>query len=212
MTPRSSINECGQWSTKRLLLCTITLKPWGCEEMKVAAAVSDTVWGSLLACACTLLPAHLCPVPWAGPAGPSITNRRAVMTCCASHKGRVRGKRQFRFHQSWGGVRRGLIKRQTLLIVYSSVSSQAQTSWYSGFSLRLVWSQSKYKIWIWKAVISSLPDQKHLKSNALLDSSFNMVLCSEKSFISVFCSCKYVINAAALFRIQQGVWISVIGS
>lgn len=148
---------------------------------KPAAVVSDTDWGSLLACACALLSAHLCPVPsrerWAEPAGPSLTNKRGVMTRCASHKGRERGKGQFKFHQSWGGVRRGLIRQQTLLIAYSSVSSQAQASWYSGLSLRLVWSQSKYKTWIWKAVISSLPDQKHLKSNALLDSSFNVVLC-----------------------------------
>lgn len=104
------------------------LKPWGYEEMKVGCCCQWYRLGVPAGlCLCSAVSPSL-PSPLGHPAGPSVINKLDVMTGCASHKGRERGKKQFKFHQGWGGVRRGLIRWQTLLIAYSSVSSQAQTS------------------------------------------------------------------------------------
>lgn len=156
----------------------------GCRRRwyRLGVPADRLVWSAARA----LVPAQFCRVPPRRQPGlnhrgqPSLTSRVCIMPRRASRNGRARGKRQFKFHQSRGGVRRGLIRWQALLITYSGVSSRVQTSRYSGLSVRLVCSHSKYKIWIWKAVISSLPDQKDLKSYVLPDhplSEHGSVLC-----------------------------------
>lgn len=120
----------------------------GRSQTQVLSSViqtASTCWPAGLRCILCSAASPSLPCPQetalAKPMVSSLINKQGVVPCHASHNGRGRGKMQFKFHQSQGGVRRGLIRLKAFLITYSSVSSQAQTSRYSSLSLH-----SEYKI------------------------------------------------------------------
>lgn len=140
---------------------------------------------------CALLPAHLCHVPrrqhWAEPVGSPIIKKQGINVLPSLSQWQRKREEAVQISPKLVRCQERFNQMADSPDYIFECQFQTQTSQYSRLSLRLVWSHSKYKVWIWKSVISALPDQKHLNSYALLDCPLNVVLTSV--YISVFCSC-----------------------